>query len=194
MLNLRWSHTITGKLQVIVGGGPEYSILEYGGRFPSWYFSGRATLRYRFEHSALSVSCGKIQSQGEGLFAGADTQMVRGTYQRPVRRTDSLYAYVGYVRENRLQSPAGFGYTFGSFDSWIAGIIFRNISAAPTTCSRHTALIKRSSTCPSRYKAVSVRSAAAVRRGGRLLRSAWNGTRKQCELNDSWLPTEQPDW
>jgi hypothetical protein len=125
VLNLRWSHTITGKLQLIVGGGPEYSDLEYGGSFPSWYFNGRATMRYRFEHSALSVSWEKYESQGEGLFAGADTQLVRGTYQRPLGRTNSLYAYVGYVRENRLQSPLGFDYTFGSFDSWLAGVILR---------------------------------------------------------------------
>ncbi len=126
VFNLRWSHTITGRLQLILGGGPEYSELEYNQQaYPSWYFTGRATFRYRFQHASLSVSWEKYTSPGEGLLAGASTQLVRASFQRPLWRTYTLYAHGGYARESRVQSPLGSDYNFGSFDSWVAGAILR---------------------------------------------------------------------
>ncbi len=41
IVNVRWSHTITGRLSLIVGAGPQYTDVELGGYFKHWSPSAR---------------------------------------------------------------------------------------------------------------------------------------------------------
>lgn len=106
IFNLRWSHTITGRMQLIVGAGPQYTDLRFGGGSPEWSVSGRAILRYRFEHSSLAASYEKFTSAGSGFFPGANTQAAQLAYRRSLRRTLNLSVAAGYSHSKRLDSAA----------------------------------------------------------------------------------------
>jgi len=125
VVNVRWNHTITGRLSLIAGVGPQYTELQLLGSFPHWSVSGRVQLHYRVGHSSLSASYEKFTSPGSGFFAGADTQAARLAYTRPLARTWTLYADMGYSHNKRLQN-ALFGATNAtSYNEGYAGAIFR---------------------------------------------------------------------
>jgi hypothetical protein len=122
VFNLRWSHTISGRMRFIGGAGPQYTDVRFGLTTPSWSFSGRAILSYQFEHSSLAVSWEKYTSQGSGIFAGASTQQARAQFRRPLGRTYVLLADLGYTRDQRLQSSL---FNVTTDNEGIAGVILR---------------------------------------------------------------------
>jgi hypothetical protein len=81
IVNVRWSHSITGKLSLIVGLGPQYTEFEEGLNQSNWSLSGRAQLRYKMGRGSLVASWEKFTSAGSGFFAGADTQAARLGYK-----------------------------------------------------------------------------------------------------------------
>ena len=83
IFNVRWSHTITGRLSFIAGIGPQYTDLEFGGAITHWSVSARAQLRYKFAHSSLIAGYEKYTSPGSGFFAGADTQAAHSAICAP---------------------------------------------------------------------------------------------------------------
>lgn len=103
ILNVRWSHMITGRLSVIIGLGPQYTELEEGAYASNWSLSGRAQLRYRWGRGSLVGSWEKFTSSGSGFFAGANTQVARLGYRHPLGRTWDLYGGLGYSHNKRLQ-------------------------------------------------------------------------------------------
>lgn len=125
VFNLRWSHTISGRLRLIVGAGPQYTQLEFGGSYPRWSFSGRGILRYEFGHSAVVATWEKFTSEGSGFFAGANTQLAGLAYRRPLGRHYSFTTDLRYAHNSRLQSFIGNGISAGSYDTGSAGIIVR---------------------------------------------------------------------
>jgi hypothetical protein len=108
VFNVRWSHTISGRMRLIIGLGPQYTDLKYPGGSPQWSLSGRASLRYAFEHSSLVASWEKYTSQGNGYFAGADTQVARLVFSRPLGRTYCLPIWATRITRpsNRLWAPS----------------------------------------------------------------------------------------
>ena len=92
IVNVRWSHTITGRLSLIAGVGPQYTDLEEGGPAAHWSVSARVLLRYKFGHASLVAIYEKFTSSGSGFFAGANTQAARLGYKRPLGRTWEFYA------------------------------------------------------------------------------------------------------
>jgi hypothetical protein len=128
ILNIRWSHTITGRMSLIAGLGPQYTELEQGGYLTQWTVSGRVQLRYKFAHSAMVATWEKFTSSGSGFFAGANTQAARLGYQRPIGRTWELYADLSYSHNERLQTIAGsevFGVGASSYDEGSASAVLR---------------------------------------------------------------------
>jgi len=105
IVNLRWSHTISGRMSLIAGAGPEYTELERGGYASLWSLSARVQLRYKFAHSSMMASYEKYTSDGSGFFEGATTQAARLGYQRPLGRTWDFYGNLGYAHNARLQAP-----------------------------------------------------------------------------------------
>jgi hypothetical protein len=103
VVNIRYSHTITGRLSFLGGIGPQYTELEQGGSFKNWSISARAQLRYKFAHSSMNVSYEKLTSPGSGFFAGASTQDARLGYTRPLGRTWDFYGNLGYSHSKKLQ-------------------------------------------------------------------------------------------
>jgi hypothetical protein len=125
ILNVRYSHIISGRMSLIAEVGPQYTDLLYGLHYKSWSPTGRAVLRYRFPRTYLTASYEKFTSQGSGFFAGADTQIAEMTARRPVGRTWELLAECGYSRNKRLQ-PSDFGATGATeYNEGFGGLVVR---------------------------------------------------------------------
>ena len=126
IVNLRWSHTITGRMSFIASAGPQYTDLQQGGELKHWSVSGRVQLRYKFAHSSLVATYEKFVSSGSGFFAGADTQAARLGYKRSLGRTWDVYGDLGYSHNKKLQSLGVLlGAPGSTYDEGSAGAIFR---------------------------------------------------------------------
>jgi len=125
IVNVRWSHTITGRMSFIASAGPQYTDLQQAGELKRWSVSARVQLRYKFAHSSLVATYEKFISSGSGFFAGADTQAARLGYQRSLGRTWDVYADLGYSHNKKLQSLGVLGVPGSTYDEGSAGAIFR---------------------------------------------------------------------
>lgn len=104
IVNVRWSHTISGRMSLIAGVGPQYTELEQGGYDKHWSVSARVQLHYKLAHSSLVATYEKFTSAGSGFFAGANTQAARFGYTRPLGRTWEFFGDLAYSRNDRLQA------------------------------------------------------------------------------------------
>ena len=125
IFNIRWSHTISGRMSFIGGIGPQYTKLEFGNIVPRWSVSGRASLRYKFEHASIIATYEKYTSEGAGFFAGADTQVARLSIRRPLGRTYEVVAEAGFTHDKRLQPLGGQGVAGSTLDRGTAGAVLR---------------------------------------------------------------------
>jgi hypothetical protein len=124
VFNVRWSHTITGRLNFTAGVGPQYTELEEGGYQSHWSVSGRVQLHYKFAHSSLIATYEKFTSSGSGFFAGAETQVARVGYKRPLARTWDFYGDLSFSHNARLQA-ALIGVSAASYNEGSAGAVLR---------------------------------------------------------------------
>jgi hypothetical protein len=127
ILNLRWSHTISGRMSLIAGAGPQYTDLELGPTpSPNLSLSARVQLRYKLNHASLVASYEKFTSAGSGFFAGANTQAARLGYTRPLGRTWEFYGDLEFSHNTKLQDIAGYGAAnASSYNEGSAGAVFR---------------------------------------------------------------------
>jgi hypothetical protein len=126
IVNLRWSHTITGRLSLLAGAGPQINdIKSLGASSSDVNLNARVQLRYKLGRGSLFASYEKYTSSGSGFFAGANTQSVRVGYTRPVGRTWEFYGDAGYSHNKRLQILAIGAYPATSYDDESAGVVMR---------------------------------------------------------------------
>lgn len=130
IINIRYSHLISGRLSLIVGAGPQYTDLEYGGSTKTWSPSALIELRYKLGHGSLLASYEKFKSTGSGFFAGADTQAARFGYRRPIGRTWEFFGDLGYSHNTRLQAAESalipnLGVNASSYNNGTAGVVLR---------------------------------------------------------------------
>jgi hypothetical protein len=125
IVNLRWSHTITGRLSLIAGAGPEYTDIQQGGLITNWSLSARVQLRYKLSHASVVASYEKFTSAGSGFFAGARTQAARLGYTRPLGRTWEVYGDLGYSHNTKIQDAFIGAANASSYDEGSAGLVFR---------------------------------------------------------------------
>ena len=102
IVNVRWSNTLSGRMNLVVGAGPEYTDLELGGYYPHWSPSVRVQLNYKLGHGSLMASYDRYISPGAGLFLGATTQVARFGYRRPLGRTWDFSGTLAYSHDSRL--------------------------------------------------------------------------------------------
>jgi hypothetical protein len=125
IVNVRWSHTLTGRMSLVAGVGPQYTDMQLGGSLTNWSLSGRVQLRYKLSHASIVVSYEKFTSAGSGFFAGASTQAARLGFTRPLGRTWEFYGDLNYSHNSKLQ-PTNLGVTnASSYDEGSAGAVFR---------------------------------------------------------------------
>ncbi|MGD0793012.1 MAG: hypothetical protein ABR920_14695 [Terriglobales bacterium] len=125
VVNVRWSHTISGRMSLTAGAGPQYTDLQQGGELKHWSVSARVQLRYKFGHSLMAATYEKFTSAGSGFFAGANTQAARLGYTRPLGRTWSFYGDLGYSHNKKLQSALFGGVAASSYNEGSAGAVLR---------------------------------------------------------------------
>ncbi len=125
ILNVRYSHVISGKLVLIGEIGPQYTDLHYAGSTTSWSPTGRGVLRYHSGRSYVTASYEKFLSQGSGFFAGASTQVAEATFRRPLGRTYEFLVEGGYSYNKKLQ-PSSSGVTTASvYNEGFGGVVLR---------------------------------------------------------------------
>jgi hypothetical protein len=127
IVNMRWSHTITGRLSLIAGAGPQYTIIQ-SNTAPDqkhWSVNGRAQLHYKWRHDDVVAGYEKYISAGSGFFAGADSQVARLSLKHPMGRTMDLFCDLGYSHNKRLENLGLFGSSGSTYDEGFAGAIVR---------------------------------------------------------------------
>lgn len=141
VVQLMYGHRISGRMDLLLSAGPQFtgfteevcdlptippaSCASFGGAVSSVGVSkigaaGRASLRYRFPKTSLSLSYQRYDTSGSGIFAGAETSIVQFAVARPISRTWDLFGDVGYAKNSELQSP-GTAVSATSFTSVYAG-------------------------------------------------------------------------
>jgi len=127
ILNVRWGYMITGRMSLIAGAGPQYTIVQVPNSPDSkrWSGNGRVQLRYKFARTSLVVAYQKYTSVGSGFFAGADSQVARLGVKHEVSRTLDLFTELGYSHNKRLQPFSGAGVAGSRYDEGFAGAVLR---------------------------------------------------------------------
>jgi len=82
--------------------------------------AGRMLLRYRFEKTSVSLSFQRWNTNGSGIFAGAESNVASLQMSRRLGRVWNIFSDLGYAKNKHLQLP---GATIGasSFSSGFGG-------------------------------------------------------------------------
>ncbi len=122
VVQLLFGHQISGRMDLIIGGGPQFVSLSSGTSGSNFRISGagRATLRYRFRKASVSLGYDRYETAGAGLFAGATTDMGRFSVMRPISRRWDVMGDIGYSHNQRVQASS-LGVNAGSYDYGYAG-------------------------------------------------------------------------
>jgi hypothetical protein len=140
VVQLMYGHRISGRMDFLVSAGPQItdineqvcdlptipptSCTTFGGTLNTIGATkigaaGRASLRYRFPRTSVSLSYQRYDTSGSGVFAGAETNLAQLDIQRPLNRVWDLFADFGYSHNSQLQVPGtilnatSFTYGFG---------------------------------------------------------------------------------
>jgi hypothetical protein len=131
VVNVLYGHRISGRLDLVLGGGPQvieiHSVSTGSTREISG--SGRAALRYRLRHSTLSFSYYHFTTSGAGFFAGAESDTARGDLNHPFGRLWNATFDVGYTHNSRLAPTVpGIGAPANSYGYvYVGGVAHRQL-------------------------------------------------------------------
>jgi hypothetical protein len=98
VIQLMWGHRISGRMDFLVGAGPEFTKLDGSFRTTA---AGRASLRYRFPKVFLDAAYEHYITSGSGFFAGAESDIVRLSATRPLGRIWTVGTDIGFSRNSR---------------------------------------------------------------------------------------------
>lgn len=123
-----YGHRISGRMDLLLGAGPQITLIDTQGTVCSdpsltgiaCLFAGdtllpttvkntklgvaaQARLRYKFPRTSLDLSYLRSETSGAGLFAGAQSDVVRLGADRPLSRVWTVFADIGYSHNDRLQ-------------------------------------------------------------------------------------------
>jgi hypothetical protein len=102
VVQLMWGHRISGRMDFLIGAGPQFTELNFEGvedlRISA---AGKASLRYMFPKLYLDLSYSHYITSGSGFFGGAESDIVRLSANRPITRTWSGFTDIGYSRNSR---------------------------------------------------------------------------------------------
>jgi hypothetical protein len=113
VLQLMWGHRISGRMDFIVGAGPQLTVLSESSPLGASSTdvrltgAGQASLRYRFPKTNLHLSYERYTTSGSGIFPGANSDIGRVSVSRPLTRVWSFFADGGYAHNSRLQPGGG---------------------------------------------------------------------------------------
>jgi hypothetical protein len=125
-----YGHRISGRMDLMLAAGPQITSIDSSilvcsnpsftdpiscvlsgnqvvaqpARTTRFGVAAQARLRYRFSKSSLELTYLHYVSNGGGLFAGAQSDIARIGFDRPLSRVWILSADLGYSHNDRLQS------------------------------------------------------------------------------------------
>jgi hypothetical protein len=126
VVQVMYGHRISGRMDFLMGAGPQITSLTNFTLFgpvktDRLSVAGRASLRYRFPKTSLDLAYERYTTSGSGLFAGAQSNIVRLRATRPITRVWSGFADLGYSHNSRIQPAAAgvnakhYGFGFAGF-------------------------------------------------------------------------------
>ena len=122
-----YGHRISGRMDVLLGAGPQFTAIGTpctaldalagnphcslgtdglaAGTIPDTKLgvAAQARLRYRLSKSSLSLRYEHFVTSGGGLFAGAESDIVRFGVERPLSRVWTLSFDLGFAHNDRLR-------------------------------------------------------------------------------------------
>jgi hypothetical protein len=126
--NLLYGRRITGRLNIVVGGGPQLTVFHRSltpvpNRLTA---SGRAQLNYQLSpRTSTQVSYLHYISAGSGFFAGANSDVVSTSLNQLAGRNWNFMLSGGYSHNSQLQrSPVGAS-TANTYEYWFGGASIR---------------------------------------------------------------------
>ena len=120
LANLAFGRKITGRLAFQAAGGPEQIRVTGGGNgnFQLWTWSVNTALTYERRRSGISVAFVRSLTGGSGVFFGARSNTLNGSFHHQFTRFWSASVNGGHAFNTNL-APAGAA-TF-SFNTWFLG-------------------------------------------------------------------------
>lgn len=141
-----YGHRISGRMDFLISAGPQFTHISesarvcndpfattqdctsFGGAFVSVAqaanhlgVAGRISLRYKFPRTTVSLSYQRFNTNGSGIFAGAETTTAQLDAARPLSRLWDMIADLGYSKNAQLQL-AGSAVAATSFSYGYAGV------------------------------------------------------------------------
>jgi hypothetical protein len=122
IFHLLYGHRISGRMDLVLSGGPQLIILNSasGGNTRQLSGSGRASLRYRLRRAAVTLSYSRFTTSGSGFFLGATSDIARVSLTHALSRQWDAIADVGYAHNRQIQ-PGGGVTTANSYGYVYAG-------------------------------------------------------------------------
>jgi hypothetical protein len=123
-----YGHRISGRMDLLLGAGPQITFLDtqaavcsnptvpllfcqlFGGTLSTSTVkdtrigvAAQARLRYQLPKWNLSLSYERFETNGAGVFAGAQSDIARLEASRPLSRVWNVFTDIGYTHTSRLQ-------------------------------------------------------------------------------------------
>ena len=122
-----YGHRISGRMDLLLGAGPQFTLIDtqsavcsdptvpaFSCQSPDTLIpttiknkklgvAAQARLRYQFPKTSMNLTYQHFLTSGSGLFAGADSDIVRLSATRPLSRVWSGFVDIGYSRNSRVQ-------------------------------------------------------------------------------------------
>jgi hypothetical protein len=122
-----YGHRISGRMDLLLGAGPQITLIDTqsavcsdpalgtlctqlgGTLIPTTVkntklgAAAQARLRYNFPRMSMELSYERFETSGSGLFAGAQSDIVRLSVKRPLSRVWTAFADIGYSHNSRIQ-------------------------------------------------------------------------------------------
>jgi hypothetical protein len=133
VIQLAYGHRVSGRMDFTIGAGPQIVQLSVcavldGLCQPNTTVAdvrlgvaARAKLRYKFPRTTLELTYRRMDTNGSGFFAGAETDVARLQVNRPITRVWSGFADLGYAKNSRINPEIGGGTAANFYTSGFAG-------------------------------------------------------------------------
>ena len=126
MAALAFGRKITGHIAFQVGAGPQQirvvsPALTATGNFQLWFLSVNSALSYERRRSGISLTYARGLGAGSGVYLGATSNTITGTWHYQFTRAWNGSVLGGYALNNSL-APAGVATS--SFNNWFLGANF----------------------------------------------------------------------
>jgi hypothetical protein len=128
VIQAMYGHRVSGRMDFTIGAGPQFTHIESNGVVCSLPgvpmelcaifggtpipvtqganhigVAGRASLRYKFPKTSLTLSYQRYNTNGNGVFAGSESDILHLDARRPLSRVWEIFADLGYAKNKRLQ-------------------------------------------------------------------------------------------